>query len=124
MADLELEAFASRVDELRAAQGLSWKQLAARVGSTGSAMRRWKRGKSWPRTEAVRALSRELGVTTDYLLFGRPEKAPAGLFALERAIAETPRTLRVALCRALLPEPKDPLPSRAANEPHLREGNT
>jgi transcriptional regulator with XRE-family HTH domain len=118
MADLDLEAFATRVNELREARGLSWKQLAARVGNTGAAMRRWKGGKSWPRTETLVALSRELGVTTDYLLLGRrPEKAAADFAALEKAIEATPRSLRVALCRVLLPKDSS---RPVANDTHPR----
>jgi transcriptional regulator with XRE-family HTH domain len=105
MRDPELRAFADRVNQLREAQGLSWKELAVRVGSTSSALRRWKSGSSWPRTETVVALSKALGVTTDYLLLGRgPAPDPTRFSALKRAIEETPRRLREALCHALLGE--------------------
>jgi transcriptional regulator with XRE-family HTH domain len=112
MPDLDRQAFARRVNDLRESQGLSWKELAVRVGSTSSALRRWKGGYAWPRTETVVALSEALGVSTDYLLLGRgPAQDPAPFGALKRAIEETPRKLREALCRALLGE-ASPRPER------------
>jgi transcriptional regulator with XRE-family HTH domain len=94
MPKVDRQAFAERVNALREARGMSWKQLAARVGST-AALRNWKRGRSWPRTETIVALSEALGVTTDYLLTGtgpvlsepgsspskKPSRPPRGLSA-------------------------------------------
>src|SRR5256885_3723735 len=105
MPDLDRQAFAERINELRESRGLSWKELAVRVGSTPSALRRWKGGYAWPRTETLVALSEALEVSTDYLLLGRgPALDPAPFGALKRAIEETPRKLREALCRVLLGE--------------------
>jgi transcriptional regulator with XRE-family HTH domain len=113
MPDLNRRAFADRVNELREARGLSWKELSVQVGSTSSALRRWKGGYAWPRTETVVALSEALGVTTDYLLLGRgPVQDPAPFSALKKAIDDTPRRLREALCRALLGDSKPSEPER------------
>lgn len=93
MPKADRQAFAERVNALRQARGLSWKQLAAQVGSV-AALRRWQRGHAWPRTETVVALSEALGVTTDYLLTGRaPMHLPCTeprFLALKDAIEETP----------------------------------
>src|SRR5579885_309941 len=101
------QAFADRVNRLREEQGLSWKELAAKVGSDVSALWRW-RSRGGPRLEALVQLSQALGVSTDYLLLGQtPEQTAAEFSPLRRAIEETPRSLRLALCRVLLPEPRE-----------------
>jgi len=105
MAKVDRKAFAVRVNTLRETCELSWKQLAARVGSL-AALRNWKRGRSWPRTETIVALSEALGVTTDYLLTGtepvnRPFSEPQ-LLDLKEAIEAIPWELRKALAYALL----------------------
>jgi transcriptional regulator with XRE-family HTH domain len=98
-------AFSLRVDRLRAAKGLSRKQLALRVGSR-TAFSRWSKGRAWPRAETLYRLSDELGVTVDFLMFGRsPMRASVasdpGLQQLKEAIEETPQGLRKALAEAL-----------------------
>src|SRR4051794_36021309 len=108
MPKVDLKAFAARVNTLREARGLSWKQLAARVGSV-AALRRWKRGRALPRTETVVSLSEAPGVTTDSLLPGRGRMPPpcteTRFLALKEAIEGTPRALREALAYALLGKP-------------------
>jgi transcriptional regulator with XRE-family HTH domain len=108
MPKVDRQAFAERVNALREARGLSWKQLAAKVGSV-AALRRWQSGRAWPRTETVIALSEALGVTTDYLLTGRapghPPCTEPRFLALKDAIEGTPRDLREALAYALLGKP-------------------
>ena len=114
--DKELrQAFADRVNRLREERGLSWKELAALVGTDVSSLWRW-RSRNGPRLEGIVALSVALEVTTDFLLLGhgpdRPEPS-----ALRRAIDETPRSLRVAFCQALLGDAVFPSSSRGSANP-------
>jgi transcriptional regulator with XRE-family HTH domain len=99
-------AFAERVNRLREAKELSWKELAAKVGTNVSSLARWERTRTGPRMESIVALSQALGVTTDYLLTGRGPVhltcADSRLSTLREAIEQTPRGLREALAGALL----------------------
>jgi transcriptional regulator with XRE-family HTH domain len=111
-ADEELRrAFADRVSRLREAKGLSWKELAAKVGTNVSSLSRWGRTRTGPRMESIVALSLVLGVTTDYLLTGRGPvqltSADVRLSTLKEAIEQTPRVLREALAGALLGQPAE-----------------
>jgi len=123
--DKELrQAFADRVNRLREEQGLSWKELAAKAGTDVSTLFRW-RSRGGPHLETIAHLSQALGVSTDYLLLGQaPEQTAAQFSPLRRAIEETPRSLRVALCRALLPDPRDSSGRRAANDTHAGNEGT
>lgn len=109
-ADEELRrAFADRVSRLREAKGMSWKELAAKVGTNVSSLSRWGRTRTGPRMESIVALSLVLGVTTDYLLTGRGPvtSADVRLSTLKEAIEQTPRVLREALAGALLGQPAE-----------------
>jgi len=103
--ETDRRAFAERVNTLREARGLSWKELAAKVGSV-AALRRWKGARALPRIEAIVELSHAFGVTTDYLLTGRDSIYPAcadpHYANLKEAIERTPRFLREALAGAIL----------------------
>ncbi len=109
-------AFGDRVNRLRKAQGLSWKELAAKVGTNVSSLSRWRRTGTGPRMESIVALSQVLGVTTDYLLTGRGQvRLPVSdlrFSKLREAIEKTPRFLREALAGALLGQPADSTPPK------------
>jgi transcriptional regulator with XRE-family HTH domain len=118
------QAFTSRVHRLRAARGLTRKQLAARLGGS-SALGRWVGGRATPRIESLINLSRELEVTLDYLVLGRGPMRPGTctsepqLLRLREAIEAIPGELRESLAYALLltrPAPKDPSETRPAND--------
>lgn len=59
-----------RIGLLRRKQGMSQAQLAHRLGISPSAMGMYEQGRREPSGATLVALSRELGVTTDYLLTG------------------------------------------------------
>jgi transcriptional regulator with XRE-family HTH domain len=115
-------AFAIRVNRLRAARGLTRKQLAARIGSS-SALGRWGKGRTSPRTEFLVRLGAELDVTLDYLVLGRGPKHPGtsavdtSLLQLKEVIEATPRDLREALAHALLGMPIPALSPTIGEEP-------
>lgn len=120
-------SFAIRVNRLRAAQGLTRKQLAARIGSS-SALGRWGKGRAAPRTEFLVRLSKELDVTLDYLVLGRGPMHPGTrevdptLMQLKEAIEAIPQDLREALAHALLgkagPDLSSPSGLAPANDFH------
>ena len=59
-----------RISALRRQQGLSQAELASRLGISPSAMGMYEQGRREPAADTLVALSRELGVTTDFLLTG------------------------------------------------------
>ena len=62
-----------RIGALRRSKGLSQADLAQKLGISASAMGMYEQGRREPAVQTLVALSRELGVTTDYLLTGKPE---------------------------------------------------
>lgn len=70
--------FGEKLQTLRKAQGWSQEELAARIGVSRQALSRWESGASVPDTENVVALSRLLGVSTDYLLLDEAENSGSG----------------------------------------------
>jgi transcriptional regulator with XRE-family HTH domain len=100
MRKLDRNEFIARVNRTREARGLSWKELATRIGSLSS-VRRWRTAQGWPRLEAIAVVSETLGVTVDYLLFGE-SLGPASSAAAWEAIHTIPRQHRQALCAILL----------------------
>ncbi len=60
--------FGKTVLNLRTARNLSQGQLGKKVGVTRSAIRSYEAGDRLPSLDSLVALSRALGVTTDYLL--------------------------------------------------------
>jgi transcriptional regulator with XRE-family HTH domain len=62
-----------RIGALRRSKGLSQAELAQKLGISASAMGMYEQGRREPAVQTLVALSRELGVTTDYLLTGKPE---------------------------------------------------
>ena len=80
-----------RIAALRRSAGLSQAELARRLQISASAMGMYEQGRREPSAEILVALARELQVSTDYLLTGRPSgKSEAELFSdllLERVAA-------------------------------------
>lgn len=54
----------------REARGWSTFELADRIGRTRTSVYRYEHGAQYPRLEALVALSTELGVSLDHLVFG------------------------------------------------------
>ena len=81
-----------RIGALRRSKGLSQAELAQKLGISASAMGMYEQGRREPAIQTLVALSRELEVTTDYLLKGiepvlnesvqKKEKTDASLFAI------------------------------------------
>lgn len=62
----------ARIAALRREANLSQAELAARLQVSPSALGMYEQGRREPSMEILVKLSRELGVTTDYLLTGTP----------------------------------------------------
>ena len=60
-----------RIGALRRNRGLSQAELAQRLGISPSAMGMYEQGRREPSVQTLVALSRELGVSTDFLLTGK-----------------------------------------------------
>ena len=62
-----------RIASLRQSKGISQAELAKRLHISASAVGMYEQGRREPSVEILIALSRELGVTLDYLLSGKPD---------------------------------------------------
>lgn len=62
----------ARIAALRREAGLSQAELASRLQVSPSALGMYEQGRREPSADTLVRLSRELGVTTDYLLTGKP----------------------------------------------------
>lgn len=62
-----------RIAALRRGAHLSQAELAERLGISASAMGMYEQGRREPSAETLLAMSRELGVTVDYLLTGHTQ---------------------------------------------------
>ena len=67
----------ARIAALRREANLSQAELARRLKISPSAMGMYEQGRREPSGEILVALARELGVSTDYLLTGKPREAEA-----------------------------------------------
>ena len=81
------EELGQRLQQLRKAKGFSQEELADRVGVSRQAVSKWEGGQTAPDLERLLALSKQLDVTTDYLLTGqhpaaREQGPDAALFAV------------------------------------------
>ena len=68
-----------RIGAVRRSRGLSQAELARRLGISPSAMGMYEQGRREPSAQTLVALSRELQVSTDFLLTGKtaaPEEDP------------------------------------------------
>jgi len=63
-----MDIFAIKLKEIRTEKGYTQKQLAEAIKTTDDSIYSWEKGRSQPSLETLRALSKFLGVTTDYLL--------------------------------------------------------
>jgi len=61
-----------RIAALRKSQGLSQAELARRLQISSSAMGMYEQGRREPSLQMVVSLAQTLGVSTDYLLTGKP----------------------------------------------------
>jgi len=73
---IDLMAFNQRLARLRQAQGLTQKDLAARVGLNEAQSHRYEKGAAEPSMSAPKRLALALGVTTDELVFAADERGP------------------------------------------------
>ena len=81
------EELGQRLQQLRKAKGFSQEELADRVGVSRQAVSKWEGGQTAPDLERLLALSKQLDVTTDYLLTGqhpaaREQGPDAALFSV------------------------------------------
>ncbi|HXO18999.1 MAG TPA: helix-turn-helix transcriptional regulator [Thermoanaerobaculia bacterium] len=65
-----------RIAGLRRGQGWTQKELAAKILADPSALRRYERGRAFPRLDVLVRLSAAFAVTVDHLLTGRGPKRP------------------------------------------------
>lgn len=63
-----IDTIGKRITKLREDAGISQAQLAKRLHISRSSVQAWESGHSYPSTEKLVALSRQLHVSTDYLL--------------------------------------------------------
>ena len=70
-----MESMPQRLARLRRAQGLSQEKLADALGVSRQAVSKWESGQANPDIRYLAAMSRQLGVSADYLLSGG---SPAG----------------------------------------------
>lgn len=63
-----MDIFATKLKETRTEKGFTQKQLAEAIKTTDDSIYSWEKGRSQPSLEMLRALSKFLEVSTDYLL--------------------------------------------------------
>ena len=68
--------FAARLVGLRKEKGLTQLHLAERVGVHAQQLKRYEAGISQPTFDVIRNMAMALGVSSDYLLFGKDERGP------------------------------------------------
>lgn len=91
----------SRIAALRRGAGFSQAELAGRLGISASAVGMYEQGRREPSVDILVAMADIFGVSTDYLLTGRPRSAGEeklagqavlrGVLDMERRFAETGR---------------------------------
>ena len=77
-----------RIASLRLSRGMSQAELARRLNISTSAVGMYEQGRREPSVDTLIALSREFGVSLDYLLSGKPDTI-RDVSALHRLIAES-----------------------------------
>ena len=77
----------ARIASLRQGFGLSQAELAKRLHISTSAVGMYEQGRREPSVDTLIALSKEFGVSLDYLLSGRPESV-RDVSALHRMVEE------------------------------------
>jgi transcriptional regulator with XRE-family HTH domain len=68
--------FPERLEMLLKERHITAKQLQERLGLGSTTITDWKRGKSSPSPETLIGISRELGVSIDFLLTGEQKELP------------------------------------------------
>ena len=66
--------FGEKLQKLRAQAGLSQDQLAELLDVSRQAVSKWERNEAMPEAEKVVRISRQFGVSTDYLLLEELEE--------------------------------------------------
>ena len=82
-----------RIAYYRKQAGYSQEALAERLGVSRQAISKWETGEATPDAERIIALAKVLGITTDALLLGREEPAPAHPGEAARQAAPAPEWL-------------------------------
>ena len=77
-----------RIASLRQTYGLSQAELAKRLHISTSAIGMYEQGRREPSVDTLIALSREFGVSLDYLLSGRPDTV-RDVSALHRLVEDS-----------------------------------
>jgi DNA-binding XRE family transcriptional regulator len=94
---LAAETMGQRLKRLRTAQRLTWKELAAKVGSSHVSIWNWETGRKKPSRESLARLAEAFHVSVDYLEFGlEVDRCPLC------AQPNVPRTLYHAIADAKL----------------------
>ena len=97
------EELGQRLQQLRKAKGFSQEELADRVGVSRQAVSKWEGGQTAPDLERLLALSKQLDVTTDYLLTGQhPAAREQGPDAALFSVVATGSTVAGHLAAAML----------------------
>ena len=97
------EELGQRLQQLRKAKGFSQEELADRVGVSRQAVSKWEGGQTAPDLERLLALSKQLDVTTDYLLTGQhPAAREQGPDAALFSVVATGSTVAGLLAAAML----------------------
>ena len=68
-----MQMLGARIASLRRSAGFSQAELAKRLRISASAVGMYEQGRREPAADILVALAREFGVTTDYLLTGKPQ---------------------------------------------------
>jgi transcriptional regulator with XRE-family HTH domain len=96
----------SRLRQLRAAAGLSVRELARQIDETHTNVSYWERSGNLPRADLLRPIAEALGVTVEQLLGDTPQRAmPAGgrLRQLFERASKLPRRQQEKLISVLEP---------------------
>ena len=70
----EQQTLGRRIQEARKAAGLSQESLGERLGVSRQAVSKWERNEAMPEAEKLVRISRQFGVSTDYLLLEELEE--------------------------------------------------
>ena len=95
----------ARIAALRRKQGLSQSYLAQQLGVSPSAIGMYEQGRREPSAALLVALARQFGVSTDYLLTGRPSQGEMQMLRQlmqERLDRTSPRDLTAEELEVLL----------------------
>lgn len=95
----------ARIAALRRKQGLSQSHLAQQLGVSPSAIGMYEQGRREPSAALLVALARQFGVSTDYLLTGRPSQGEMQMLRQlmqERLNRTSPRDLTAEELEVLL----------------------